>query len=132
MKPTEATIAALTARASAAETALAEMTQNRDNLNEAWKLSNQQLATERGSRRDEESWWKEKHDYQARAEAAESALATTQAELRAALERVKELKEAAKDVLFHFMPAHLNAASQTECGTKLEAAIRAAARPDAN
>lgn len=49
------------------------------------------------ARRDEESWWKEKHDYQARANAAESQLATTQQQLAdatAELERVRLALEA--------------------------------------
>ncbi len=46
LEPLRSELSTAQARASAAETALAEMTANRDNLNEAWKLSNQQLATE--------------------------------------------------------------------------------------
>lgn len=38
----------------------------------------ERLATSEKLRRDEESWWKEKHDYQSRAETAESQLATAQ------------------------------------------------------
>ncbi len=65
-------------------------------LREALSTAMREIDRQREARREEESWWKEKHDYQARSEKAESALATTQAELREARERVTLLEGDAK------------------------------------
>lgn len=47
-----------------------------------------EVAAERAARRDEESWWKEKHDYEARATKAEAALA----EALDAFERITKIR----------------------------------------
>lgn len=90
----EATIADLTARLA---TAMAEIDRNHREYESIQKQATDARAAEkaqRDARRDEESWWKEKHDYQARAESAEAALATATAQLKAVQGRDKETFEA--------------------------------------
>lgn len=76
-----ATIADLTARLA---TAMAEVERSHrefDAMQIVAKDAIKERDAQQAARRDEESWWKEKHDYQARAESAESALATATAQL---------------------------------------------------
>ncbi len=58
--------------------ALARVAELTGQVESARRFAQEQAA----ARRDEESWWKEKHDYQARAEKAEASLAAARAEIQ--------------------------------------------------
>lgn len=83
-------IADLTARLA---TAMAEVERSHrefDAMQIVAKDAMKERDAQQAARRDEESWWKEKHDYQARAEKAESDLAKATSALATATAQLKE------------------------------------------